>query len=166
LEHINKKIMRYIILTITILVLFSSCLTQKRAAKKLNQIAIQYPELITEKSDTLIDIWEITKEVIIEADTTELFAKWNDLKTDSIVYEIVDSIYMTEVKLIRDTFINVSIKTEVFADTIFLTVRDTIDRVINNKEFVTKIENKIPWWIWFILFVLSLCTLILLIHKK
>lgn len=149
-----------------VLVLFSSCLTQKRAAKKLNQIANEYPELIQAKADTIIEVWEITKEVFVDADTSELFDRWDDMNTDSIVYEIGDSVFITKVKLIRDTVVNVSIRTEVFADTITVTVRDTIDKIVNKTEFVTKIEDKTPWWVWILIVALSLSVLILLLRKK
>lgn len=149
-----------------VLVLFSSCLTQKRAAKKLNQIANEYPELIQAKADTIIEVWEITKEVFVDADTSELFDRWDDMNTDSIVYEIGDSVFITKVKLIRDTVVNVSIRTEVFADTITVTVRDTIDKIVNKTEFVTKIEDKTPWWVWILIVTLSLSVLILLLRKK
>jgi len=149
-----------------VLILFSSCLTQKRAVKKLDKIAKNFPELIEERNDTIIEVWEITQEVFIEADTAELYSEWDDANVDSIVYRIGDSIFITEVRLVRDTLVKFSVRTEVFADTIRVVLTDTIETIINTTEYVTKIDKKIPWWIWVLISFLSLSILILLVRKK
>ena len=43
---------------------------------------------------------------------------------------------------------------------------DTIETIINTTEYVTKIDKKIPWWIWVLISFLSLSILILLVRKK
>ena len=158
--------MRILILLIISIGLFSGCLTQKRAVKKLNQIVEKFPELIEESNDTIIEIWEITKEVFVPADTIDLFAEWDDSKIDSIVYEIGDSVFITKVKLVRDTVVRFSVSTEVFADTITVTVRDTFESIINTTEYVTKIDKKLPWWVWVLIIALALSVLVLLLRKK
>ena len=158
--------MKYKIILFTFLVFLSSCLSEKMAVKKINQIAKYYPHLINEKTDTIIDVVEITKEVFIKPDTSLLFEKWNDKINDSVTYNIIDSAYNVEVTLVRDTFVKVSVRTEIIADTLLISLTDTIEKTIIQKEYTTKLKKYIPFWIYLLIFVLIVLIFIIITKLK
>lgn len=129
---------------ILLVIIFSSCYTQRAAIRDLNKIKVHHPDLIEEITDTIFEVYEVIKEVPIAGDTLKGNWGWDWSKVDTFYQTINDSIFITEVRLIRDTVIDVSIRTEVFPDTIEVIHLDTIDKIVTRVEYVTKVENKIP----------------------
>ena len=121
--------MRIILFFLTI-ILLTSCYTQRAALRDLNKIKVHHPDLIEEVPDTIIQVLEVTKEVPIKGDTLEADWEWDWSKVDTFYQTISDSTVITEVQLIRDTVVNISVRTEVFPDTIEVLIRDTIETIV------------------------------------
>lgn len=148
-----------------IAVICSGCFSQKKAIRQLEKIKFHHPELIVPTSDTIVQIKERLEYIVQPGDT--LYGKWKwDLK-DIFEEVVTDSVAETTVTLEVDSLTNnpalpqhiperikVKVKTIVHHDTIELTRTDTIYQVSSGVELVTKVENKIPWWIYFVFGIL------------
>lgn len=135
--------MKHLLFILSIIIL-SGCYTQRAALRDLNKIKVHHPELIESITDTIFEVYEVIKEVPIPGDTMEANWDWDWSQVDTFYQTINDSIFITEVRLIRDTVIDVSIRTEVFPDTIEVVHRDTIEKIVTKVEYVTKVDTKIP----------------------
>jgi hypothetical protein len=123
-------------------ILLSSCFTQRKAVRQLNKIIEHHPELIKESIDTFIIVAEVIKEVPVRADTLEASWDWDWEQQDTFHQVAQDSFVRTEVRIIRDTIFKVSVRTEVFPDTIEIIVNDTIQKIVFKTEYVTKLEPR------------------------
>lgn len=149
---------------ILLVIIFSSCYTQRAALRDLNKIKVHHPELIESITDTIFEVYEVTKEVPIPGDTLEGNWDWDWSQVDTFYQTVNDSIFITEVRLIRDTVIDVSIRTEVFPDTIEVIHLDTIDKIITKIEYVTKVDTKIPFGNRLLMGVLAAGILLLIFY--
>ena len=155
--------MKHISIILLFAVILSSCYTQRAALRDLNKIKVHHPDLIEELSDTIIQVWEVTKEVPIPADTISAEWGWDWTKVDTFYQTVSDSVVITKIRLIRDTIINVSVQTEVFPDTIKIYVTDTIKTIVTKTEYTTQVDTKIPWTNRILMGILALGLLLLII---
>jgi hypothetical protein len=127
------------IIPFVLCLLLISCNTEKRAIKKLATIKRDFPQLFSEKRDTVIKD-RIVKVVVPEYRHDTL------VNTEGDTVTIENEKVITRIEYKKDTVVHWRVQTTVKPDTIKVAVRDTIFKI--KEAVITNTAYYVPWWVY------------------